>query len=392
MKGLHLQQFHRYSIVYCCIRHSGISLEPNRILSGTNGSYQRGVISAVTSTTFTVSYYDLTTAASDPFWFWHSNVNLLWLWISRKVLRECPVRLNRKILSIPINQLTLKITIQLPVLTWLQIGWVEVETDQGLGFVVYEIAVWNTSAFWRLPWNLNGRSSTLIVSSAALSYLSPSTNSVLGSTAATTAAVQRIVLWSAKQRQCVVRRQPYCAFRIGIQLFSVWTSKETFKKTWFFKQIIRFRCWWYAGRTKLLWSRWHHGACSTMMKQWHSISDLLSKEVMTSTNQTGNIWTTLQCVVVSLRWCKWHFDSCGITNVYDQVMGETVTRPYLHVRYRASQTEDRRYKSWVTGSAGGVATNDTDEMKVSFLLWTLLMRIGSKQLLHLPKLNNVGTV
>ena len=57
----------------------------------------------------------------------------------------------------------------------------------------------------------------------------------------------------------------------------------------------------------------------------------------------------------------------GTTNVYDQVMGRNAKRPFLHVRYRASETEDRRYKSWVTGSAGGAATTDIDNMEVNFL-------------------------
>lgn len=57
----------------------------------------------------------------------------------------------------------------------------------------------------------------------------------------------------------------------------------------------------------------------------------------------------------------------GTTNVYDQVMGRNAKRPFLHVRYRASETEDRRYKTWITGSAGGAATNDIDNMEVNFL-------------------------
>jgi hypothetical protein len=43
----------------------------------------------------------------------------------------------------------------------------------------------------------------------------------------------------------------------------------------------------------------------------------------------------------------------GTTTVYDQVLGTNIRRPFLHVRYRASQTDDRRMKSWLTGSVGG---------------------------------------
>ena len=57
----------------------------------------------------------------------------------------------------------------------------------------------------------------------------------------------------------------------------------------------------------------------------------------------------------------------GTSTVYDQMLGANIRRPFLHVRYRASETEDRRYKSWITGSVGGVYTNDTDAMEVHFL-------------------------
>ena len=57
----------------------------------------------------------------------------------------------------------------------------------------------------------------------------------------------------------------------------------------------------------------------------------------------------------------------GTTSVYDQILGKNAKRPFLHVRYRASQTEDRRYKTWITGSAGGAMTNDLDAMEVHFL-------------------------
>ena len=57
----------------------------------------------------------------------------------------------------------------------------------------------------------------------------------------------------------------------------------------------------------------------------------------------------------------------GSTSVYDQVMGRNAKRPFLHVRYRASETEDRRYKTWITGSAGGARTSDLDAMQVNYL-------------------------
>ena len=57
----------------------------------------------------------------------------------------------------------------------------------------------------------------------------------------------------------------------------------------------------------------------------------------------------------------------GTSTVYDQQLGQNIARPFLHVRYRASEAEDRRMKSWVTGSVGGNYTSDADEMNVHFL-------------------------
>ena len=57
----------------------------------------------------------------------------------------------------------------------------------------------------------------------------------------------------------------------------------------------------------------------------------------------------------------------GTSTVYDQVLGSNIRRPFLHVRYRASQADDRKMKSWITGSVGGAATSDLDAMEVHFL-------------------------
>jgi len=56
----------------------------------------------------------------------------------------------------------------------------------------------------------------------------------------------------------------------------------------------------------------------------------------------------------------------GTSSVYDQTVGSSIKRPFLHVRYRASQTDDRRMKTWVTGSVGA-ATSALDAMQLHFL-------------------------
>lgn len=67
----------------------------------------------------------------------------------------------------------------------------------------------------------------------------------------------------------------------------------------------------------------------------------------------------------------------GTMSVYDQVLGKNARRPFLHVRYRASEAEDRRYKTWMTGSAGGAATSDLDAMQVNFLSERALCTLGA---------------
>ena len=57
----------------------------------------------------------------------------------------------------------------------------------------------------------------------------------------------------------------------------------------------------------------------------------------------------------------------GTSTVYDQMLGSNIRRPFLHTRYRASETDDRRMKSWITGSVGGAYTSGVDAMNVHFL-------------------------
>jgi len=57
----------------------------------------------------------------------------------------------------------------------------------------------------------------------------------------------------------------------------------------------------------------------------------------------------------------------GTSTVYDQQLGQNISRPFLHIRYRASEADDRRLKSWITGSVGGNYTSDEDAMNVHFL-------------------------
>jgi len=66
----------------------------------------------------------------------------------------------------------------------------------------------------------------------------------------------------------------------------------------------------------------------------------------------------------------------GTSTVYDQQMGKNLKRPFLHVRFRASATDDRRMKSWVTGSVGA-ATSALDAMQIHMLSERCLVTQGA---------------
>ena len=66
----------------------------------------------------------------------------------------------------------------------------------------------------------------------------------------------------------------------------------------------------------------------------------------------------------------------GVSSVYDQQLGKNMKRPFLHVRYRASQTDNRRMKTWVTGSVGA-ATSALDAMQLHFLSERCLITQGA---------------
>ena len=66
----------------------------------------------------------------------------------------------------------------------------------------------------------------------------------------------------------------------------------------------------------------------------------------------------------------------GTSTVYDQMLGKNLRRPFLHVRYRASQTDNRRLKTWVTGSVGA-ATTALDAMQIHMLTERCLVTQGA---------------
>ena len=72
----------------------------------------------------------------------------------------------------------------------------------------------------------------------------------------------------------------------------------------------------------------------------------------------------------------------GVSSVYDEQLGKNIKRPFLHVRFRASQTESRKMKTWITGSVGA-ATSDLDAMQVNFLSERCLVTQGANNFMLL---------
>ena len=76
------------------------------------------------------------------------------------------------------------------------------------------------------------------------------------------------------------------------------------------------------------------------------------------------------------------FVPAGVSSVYDQMLGKNMKRPFLHVRYRASQTESRKMKTWVTGSVGAVSSS-LDAMEVHYLSERCLVTQGANNFMLL---------
>ena len=76
------------------------------------------------------------------------------------------------------------------------------------------------------------------------------------------------------------------------------------------------------------------------------------------------------------------FVPAGTSSVYDQALGKNLKRPFLHVRYRASQTDDRKMKSWVTGSVGAT-TSALDAMQIHMLSERCLVTQGANNFMLL---------
>lgn len=72
----------------------------------------------------------------------------------------------------------------------------------------------------------------------------------------------------------------------------------------------------------------------------------------------------------------------GTKEVYEgayngQGVGDKITVPFLQCKYRAAGGENRKYKTWVLGTVGGVHTNSNDKMEVHHLSERMLNVVGA---------------
>ena len=72
----------------------------------------------------------------------------------------------------------------------------------------------------------------------------------------------------------------------------------------------------------------------------------------------------------------------GVSSVYDENLGKNLKRPFLHDRYKVSDTDDRKMKTWITGSVGA-ATSGKDVMEVHYLSERCLITQGANNFMLL---------
>tara|TARA_R110002072_G_scaffold252703_1_gene411516 strand:+ start:35 stop:1510 length:1476 start_codon:yes stop_codon:yes gene_type:complete len=115
-------------------------------------------------------------------------------------------------------------------------------------------------------------------------------------------------------------------------------------------------------------SGFRRGSYDFYKSDWKYLNDSSTRGLINDVNTVGAI----RGVIVP----------AGVSSVYDQNLGKNMKRPFLHVRYRASQTESRKMKTWVTGSVGAV-TSDLDAMNVHYLSERCLVVQGARNFMLL---------
>jgi len=109
-------------------------------------------------------------------------------------------------------------------------------------------------------------------------------------------------------------------------------------------------------------SGFRRGSYDFYKSDWKYLNDLATRGGINARNTAGAI----RGIVIP----------AGTSSVYDESLGRNLVRPFLHTRYRASNTESRKMKTWITGSVGAV-TSDLDAMTVNFLTERCLVVQGA---------------
>jgi len=115
-------------------------------------------------------------------------------------------------------------------------------------------------------------------------------------------------------------------------------------------------------------SGFRRGSYDFYKSDWKYLNDMATRGAINAMNTTGAI----RGVMIP----------AGVTSVYDQNLGKNLKRPFLHVRYRASKTDDRKMKTWTTGSVGAT-TSDLDAMEVHYLSERCLITQGANNFMLL---------
>jgi len=115
-------------------------------------------------------------------------------------------------------------------------------------------------------------------------------------------------------------------------------------------------------------SGFRRGSYDFYKSDWKYLNDFATRGGINDRNTVGAI----RGVVVP----------AGVSSVYDESLGKNLKRPFLHTRYRASNTESRKMKTWITGSVGAV-TSDLDAMTVNFLTERCLIVQGANNFMLL---------
>ena len=355
-------------------------------LSGTNGNSYKGVISAVAAnqTTFTVSYYTLTTSAADPF---STGTVTAFVYGSefQKGTSGMSGSLEAQDNFFDNKPIIIKDNYQVTGSDMAQIGWVEVTTENGAtGYLWYIKSEHETRLRFEDYLEMSMVEGVpAAASSAALSYLSPSANSILGgqlTSTGTTAAGTKGLFYEVENRGNVWsggNPSVLTDFDAIIQRLDKQGAIQ--ENAIFLNRQFSFDI------DDMLASQNSYGANGTSYGLFDNDKEMALNLGFTGFRRGYDFYktdwkylndATLRGDIVA-GGINGVLVPAGSTNVYDQVLGKNAKRPFLHVRYRASETEDRRYKTWITGGAGGATTSDADYMKVNFLSERALCVLGA---------------